>query len=37
MNMKIRRALREDCPRLLELIKELEDYFLNVLSPKPKN
>lgn len=26
MNMTIRRAIKEDCPRLLELIQELADY-----------
>jgi GNAT superfamily N-acetyltransferase len=26
MNVKIRRAIKEDCPRLLELIKELAKY-----------
>jgi GNAT superfamily N-acetyltransferase len=25
-NIQIRRALREDCPRLLELVRELADY-----------
>ena len=26
MNITIRRALKEDCPRLLELIRELADF-----------
>ncbi|MCZ2460776.1 MAG: GNAT family N-acetyltransferase [Chitinophagales bacterium] len=26
MDIKIRRAVREDCPRLLELVKELAEY-----------
>lgn len=26
MNIKVRRAVREDCPRLLDLIRELADY-----------
>jgi GNAT superfamily N-acetyltransferase len=26
MNIKVRRAIKEDCPRLLDLIRELADY-----------